>query len=219
MIAVAAIPVRDFATAKQRLAGILRPEERAGLARAMLEDVLGAVCAAPVREVYVVSGDPEVGAVAARFPVTVLHEAPRLGHSEAVALAQAVAARAGAEIFVTVPGDVPCVTVDEMQAVLEATHGERAAVFVPSLTGYGTNAALLRPPDLMPLKFGEPSFANHLIAARARDLSPIALSLPGLGLDIDTPDDLRALLDRPVATRSGRLLAQCRVRERLRGVT
>jgi 2-phospho-L-lactate guanylyltransferase len=213
-VIAAAIPVRDFATAKQRLAGILRPEERAGLARAMLEDVLGAVCAAPVHAVYVVSGDPEVAAVAVRFPATVLHEASRRGHSEAVALAQAVAARAGADTFVTIPGDVPCMTADEIRAVLEATHGERTAVFVPSLTGYGTNAALLRPPDLMPLKFGEPSFANHLIAARARDLSPVALSLPGLGLDIDTPDDLRALLDRPATTRSGRLLAQCRVRER-----
>jgi 2-phospho-L-lactate guanylyltransferase len=214
VIAVAAIPVRDFATAKQRLAGVLVPEERGALARAMLEDVLGAVCAAPVRMVYVVSGDPDVRAVAARFPVSILDEDVLRGHSEAVALAQAVAARAGADTFVTIPGDVPGVTADELSAMLEASHGERAAVFVPSLAGYGTNAALLRPPDLMPLKFGEPSFANHLVAARDRDLAPVALSLPGLGLDIDTPDDLRALLDRSGTTRSGRLLALWRVRER-----
>jgi 2-phospho-L-lactate guanylyltransferase len=215
-VIAAAIPVRDFATAKQRLAGILRPEERAGLARAMLEDVLGAVCAAPVHAVYVVSGDPEVAAVAVRFPATVLHEASRRGHSEAVALAQAVAARAGADTFVTIPGDVPCMTADEIRAVLEATHGERTAVFVPSLTGYGTNAALLRPPDLMPLKFGEPSFDNHLLAARQRGLAPVVLRLPGIGLDIDAPEDLALLLERGPATRSARLLRGWRASQRPR---
>jgi 2-phospho-L-lactate guanylyltransferase (CobY/MobA/RfbA family) len=48
----------------------------------------------------------------------------------------------------------------------------------------------------MPLKFGEPSFANHLEAARARDLGPVVVRLPGLALDIDAPEDLALLLRR-----------------------
>jgi 2-phospho-L-lactate guanylyltransferase len=216
MTAVAAVPVRDFAAAKQRLASVLTPAERAALARAMTEDVLAALTAVPLDAVWVVTGDAEVAAVARQFGASEVHEASSLGHTAAVARAQALAAHRGAESFLTVPGDVPAVTADEIEAVLDAAATPPAAVFVPSLSGYGTNAALLRPPDAMTLKFGEPSFANHLAAAaRVTHLTPVTLALPGLGLDIDTPDDLRALLERGDASRSGRLLARWNLRERL----
>ena len=57
--------------------------------------------------------------------------------------------------------------------------------------------------------FGEPSFANHLEGARGRGITPRVLSLSGLGLDIDAPEDLRLLLARGAHTRAGRL---CRAR-------
>jgi 2-phospho-L-lactate guanylyltransferase (CobY/MobA/RfbA family) len=59
----------------------------------------------------------------------------------------------------------------------------------------------------MPLTFGEPSFERHLATARARNLSPRVLTLPGLGLDIDTPEDLTALVAQPNTTETGALVA------------
>ena len=59
----------------------------------------------------------------------------------------------------------------------------------------------------MPLTFGEPSFARHLETARTRNLSPRVLELPGLGLDIDTPEDLTALVAETAPTETGRLVA------------
>jgi 2-phospho-L-lactate guanylyltransferase len=212
-LTVVAVPARDFATAKRRLAPVLTPSERLALARAMLEDVLSEVCQASVELIYVVTGDLEVAAAVRSFPVSVLHEPSPTGHSEAVALAQ-IEAR-GADVFVTVPADVPCITAREVQTLLAAAGGERAAVFVPSVSGYGTNAVLLKPPGLMSLKFGEPSFENHLTAARRHELTPVVLSLPGVALDIDGPDDLRALVQTDGDTRSGRLLARWGMRERL----
>jgi 2-phospho-L-lactate guanylyltransferase len=88
-------------------------------------------------------------------------------------------------------------------------------VFVPSASGHGTNGVLLAPPDAMALKFGEPSFANHLTAARRRGLAPAVLELPGLALDIDGPEDLQALLARHPATRSGRLVASFGLERRI----
>ncbi len=215
MTAVAAVPAKEFVDAKQRLAGLLTAAERAALARAMLEDVLAAVCAAPLQAVWVVTRDPDVIACVRRFPVEVLAENVSRGHSAAVALAQAAAVSRGADLFLTVPGDAPGVTPAELRAMVRAAGMGPAAVFVPSVSGYGTNGALLRPPDAMTLKFGEPSFANHLTAARRRELTPVVLSLPGLGLDIDTPDDLRALLDGESPTHTGRLLAGWCMRDRL----
>ena len=201
-----AVPVKDLSSAKQRLIPGLGPEERRRLARAMLEDVLRALAAAARESVFVVTRDAEVMALVERHGVSCLVESANRGHTEAVAFAQRAAVAAGAERFLTIPGDVPCVTADEIRTVLAHPARGRAALFVPSLSGFGTNAALLTPPDVMPLKFGEPSFGNHLEAARQRGLTPAVLELPGLGLDIDSPEDLALLLERGPDTESAALL-------------
>lgn len=203
---VAAVPVKDLLNAKQRLVPILRPSERRDLARAMLEDVLSALVTAGLDLVLVVTRDPEVAELARRFPVAILTEPENRGHTEAVALAQRHAAHTGADRFLTIPGDVPQVAAEEIEAVGRAGGTERSVVLVPSRSGFGTNAALLAPPGVMPLKFGEPSFANHLEAARERGLEPAVLALPGLALDVDCPEDLATLLRSGRHTRSGRLL-------------
>ena len=198
-----AVPVKDLVNAKQRLIPALEPAERHDLAAAMLEDVLDALDDAGGLAVHIVTRDPEVLALAQRRGVACLTESANRGHTEAVAFAQADAARRGAQAFLTIPGDVPCTTAEEVRALL-ATAGP-GATFVPSRSGFGTNAALLSPVDVMPLKFGEPSFTNHLDAARARGLAPRVLALAGIGLDVDAPEDLRLLLSHGASTRAGRL--------------
>ena len=203
---LAALPVKDLVNAKQRLMPALAADERHDLAAAMLEDVLDALDAVEEVAVHLVTRDPEVLALAGRRGTPCLTESANRGHTEAAALGQRVAAERGFTRVLTIPGDVPCASAAEIRALLAAPGGERAAAFVPSLSGFGTNAALLAPPDVMALKFGEPSFANHLESARARGLVPIVLDLPGIGLDVDAPEDLRLLLARGAHTRAGRLL-------------
>lgn len=203
---VAAVPVKDLVNAKQRLVPALGPEERRALATAMLDDVLEVLCGARLDAIWVVTRDAAVAALAERRGVRCLTEAANRGHTEAVALAQREAVARGARRFLTIPGDVPCVEAGEIVALCEAVSGAPGVGLVPSLSSYGTNAALLAPPDAMPLKFGEPSFDNHMLTARALGLSPVVLRLPGLGLDIDGPEDLAALVERAPDTRSGGLL-------------
>jgi 2-phospho-L-lactate guanylyltransferase len=204
---VTAVPVKDLAHAKQRLLPALSAGERHRLAAAMLEDVLQALAEAAPGPVWVVSRDDEVQDLARRFGAECLLEATNRGHTEAVALAQDEAARRGVEAFLTLPGDVPCATAEEIRALAGSLGPGPGVAFVPSLSGFGTNAALLRPPHAMPLKFGEPSFGNHLDAARERGLAPVVLRLPGIGLDVDGPEDLALLLQRGGGTRSAALLA------------
>ena len=122
----------------------------------------------------------------------VVRETEGHGHTAAVARGVALCREWGATVLLTVPGDLPCLTADEVRRVLEACGPAPAAVFVPSRSGLGTNAACLTPPDAVPLRFGEPSFDDHLAAARARGIEPVVLSLSGAGLDIDRPEDLDA---------------------------
>jgi 2-phospho-L-lactate guanylyltransferase len=211
-----AVPVKDLVNAKQRLLPVLAPAERADLAGAMLRDVLGALARAGVGAVWVVTRDAAVVSIARSLGAEILAESSNQGHTAAVAHAQAHAAERGLRVFATVPGDVPCVTAAEIRALVAAAAPAPRAVFAPSRSGLGTNGVALSPPALMPLTFGEPSFANHLAAARRRGVVPQVLDLPGLGLDIDAREDLRALLAEGPETESGRLLAAWSIGARLR---
>ena len=215
MSTVVAVPVKDLVNAKQRLVSFLSPLERSELARAMLQDVLEALGRARLGEVLVVTRDPSVQALARRHGAAILSEDDNRGHTEAVARAQQAALARGARRFLTIPGDVPCATAEEVATLAAALPPGPGVAFVPSLSGFGTNAALLEPPGLLPLKFGEPSFNNHLLAARAAGLNPVVVRLPGIGLDIDAPEDLRLLLERGASTRSARLLEDLAVSARL----
>ncbi len=199
---VAVVPAKDFGAAKQRLARALPGEARSALARAMLEDVLAALAGAGLDRVLV----EDAAGLAAAHGATVIREGRGEGHTAAVARGLAACRGLGATLLLTVPGDLPCLTTDEVRAVLAACGRPPAAVLVPSRSGLGTNVACLAPPDAVPLRFGEPSFADHVAAARARGIEPIVLALPGAALDIDGPEDLEALLARGPETRAARAL-------------
>jgi 2-phospho-L-lactate guanylyltransferase len=209
---VCAVPVKDLANAKQRLVPALGPAHRQALAAAMLRDVLGALAGAGLDAVWVVTCDREIAAIARGLhaePLAPGNDEENSSHTAAVAVAQAEAVRLGARVFLTIPGDVPCVTPAEVRA-LAAGAADGGPAFVPSHSGQGTNGVALVPPGAMPLKFGEPSFQNHLGAARARGLEPRVLVLRGLGLDVDAPEDLTALLAEGPTTESGRLVRRWR---------
>jgi coenzyme F420-0:L-glutamate ligase/coenzyme F420-1:gamma-L-glutamate ligase len=205
-VRIAVVPAKGFGDAKQRLVRALPPDGRAALARAMLEDVLAALNGAGLDRIIVVTPDADAAAVAEAHGATVLAEPASEGHTAAVARGLAAARGLGATLLLTVPGDLPCLTAAEVRAIVAACGPPPAAVFVPSRSGLGTNAACLAPPDAVPLRFGEPSFADHVAAARARALEPVVLTLPGAALDIDGPEDLEALLAHGPDTRAVRAL-------------
>ena len=215
---VAAVPVKDLVNAKQRLMRVLDGPERRELARAMLVDVLRALAAARLDRVWVVTREPEVAAIVRSLGAEAVGEDDNRGHTAAVATAQAEAVRAGASAFMTIPGDVPCVTAAEIRTLLGGLGAPPAAVFAPSHSGLGTNGVLLAPPAAMRLRFGEPSFDNHLAAARALRLEPTVMKLRGLALDVDDPTDLLALLTEGAGTESHALLTRWRLPERLAAV-
>src|SRR5206468_2978609 len=201
-------PVSGPAGALMRARGL--PVSSPGVAQAYRGwlDSLGVdVGGAALDAVWVTTRDDAVSAIARALGATVLGERENRGHTAAVALAQQRAAEAGAHVFVTIPGDVPLVTADEIRTLAAAARSASAA-FTPSRSRLGTNGVALSPPTLMPLTFGEPSFDNHLAAARERGLTPAVLALPGLGVDIDSPEDLPLLLAEGAATDSARLLAR-----------
>ena len=211
----AVVPVKDMTVAKQRLADVLAADERLELFHAMLSDVLGAIATAPLDGVLVVTRDARAAALARDHGARVLDEARNDGQTAAVARAAALLAEEGTGSMVTIPGDVPLVTAAEIGCV-RAAHGEAPAMtIVPADDGRGSNCIVCSPPTAVPLRFGNDSFRPHLAAARERGIEPRVVRLPGLGLDVDTPADLMALLTRPAATRSHAYLEASGITARL----
>ena len=216
----AVLPVKNFCHAKQRLAGFLSGAERRLLCEAMAEDVLETLSQVPeLSEIVVVTRDERARQLAARYGARVLTEPANDGQSAAVERAAAALCRAGVDSLLQVPGDVPVVSAEEIDAVLAAHGGAGdggpAVTLVPSHDRRGTNCVLCSPPDALPFAFGHDSFGPHCKAARAQGIAPTILPLPGLGLDIDTPDDLRAFVARPAAGRTLDYLRESGIAPRL----
>jgi 2-phospho-L-lactate guanylyltransferase len=188
----AAVPVKEFAGAKQRLASLLTPAQRQALAAAMLEDVLAALVAAPLAGIMVNTVDPIAGELARRYGARVVSEGARAGHTGAVMAMARILGGEGREGMLTVPGDIPRVTPAEIAAVVEARRPAPSLTIVPAHDERGSNAVLCVPPTVMQLRFGDDSFLPHLAAARALGMELTIVRMPGIGLDIDQPQDLQA---------------------------
>jgi 2-phospho-L-lactate/phosphoenolpyruvate guanylyltransferase len=190
----AAVPVKEFVGAKQRLASLLSPEQRQALAAAMLEDVLAALAEAPLAGIVVNTVDPMATELARRYGARVVIDGARDGHTGAVmAMARTLTAEGRAGML-TVPGDIPRVTAEEIAAVIEARRAAPSVTIVPAHDERGSNAVLCCPPTVMPLRFGDDSFLPHLATARGLGIEPTILKRRGIGLDIDQPADLLAFM-------------------------
>ena len=199
----AAVPVKEFTGAKQRLSGMLSPVEREVLAATMLEDVLAALAGADrLAGILVNTVDPRAAALAERYGARVVAEDPRNVHTPAVMGMARLIERENLGALLTLPGDIPGATAWEVNAVVSACLDAPSFTIAPAHDELGSNAVLCNPPGVIPLRFGDDSFFPHLITARRHGLEPTIVRVPGIGLDIDNPVDLRAFARSPVSART-----------------
>jgi len=200
------IPVKSLTTAKQRLAAALDQERRSQLAEAMLRDVMTAAAGVLGRiDVALVTGDARARALAAEVGFLVIDDPRSESETAAIEMATAWCEQRGYDTTVVVPGDIPLITSDELQRVLDAAPAE-GAVFVPAYDRRGSNCILRRPASIIPLRFGNDSFLPHCEAMRKTGRELVVLEMPGIGLDIDNPHELELLLQRDGSTNAQRLL-------------
>ena len=196
MRATAIVPIKRFDAAKQRLSETLAPAQRALLAGAMADDVLAALGrAATLERVLVVSGEPRLGAIAARRGCELLDDPDDRGHSQAALIGIEAALEAGSGCVAVLPADCPLLDPAELDAAIAAVADGTAAV-VPDRHGSGTNGLLLRPPDAIEPAFGPGSRERHLQAASAAGVEGTLVEIDSLALDLDTRGDLHELRAR-----------------------
>ncbi len=212
----AVVPVKNLEDAKQRLASVLSAGERHGLFRAMLEDVLSALSQSRgLAGVVLVTRDREAIAMAARYGARVLEEEENRGQTAASSFGVRALAAEGVPGMVQLPADIPLVTPEDIDALLQAHGSAPAVTLAPSRDQRGSNAVACSPPEVLPLRFGDDSYIPHLQRARALGIEPGVVHRPGLALDVDSPDDLLAFLATPSRTRAYDYLVRSGIAERV----
>src|SRR6266566_3769768 len=189
------LPVKDFSDAKQRLASSMDAEARAGLARAMLADVLNALARAraPQRVVAFTAAD-EVIQMARPFGFDVVLEKVVNGHSAAVNRMVDELSSSSSRIL-SIAADLPRLVPSEIDFALDAAS--EPITLIPSRDWTGTNGVVFIPPAKISMEYGEGSFRRHLSKASAAGHPSDVMNLPGIAFDIDTPEDLQAFVQDP----------------------
>lgn len=203
----AVVPVKDFASAKQRLAGALSEAARQQLAQAMVCDVLAVLTRHPsLQRVVLVAQQGAMDWLQEQaLPETVelLPEAElgAIGLNTVLMAALGRLAERGIDEVLLMHGDLPLVTSADLDHLLGA-HARRppgGQVGVTNRCGTGTNALVLQLPQRWPLSFGADSWRRHGRAAAEAGLSLAPVEAPGLQFDIDLAEDVNDLrrLSRP----------------------
>jgi 2-phospho-L-lactate guanylyltransferase len=189
----AIVPVKPFAHAKSRLADALSAQERVALSRAFFEHVLRTLARVPaVAHTLVVSRDSSALALARNHGAQTVTESGGQDLNRALQRATQVAVKLGASAVLILPSDLPLLTEKEVNQLIEPEGGAPALAIAPDRRMLGTNGLYVRPPGLIEYAFGENSYDAHRARAARAGLRARVRRLPGVALDIDLPDDLRA---------------------------
>jgi 2-phospho-L-lactate guanylyltransferase len=188
------VPVKSFARGKSRLADVLDAPSRATLARALLDHVLDVVGACDrVTRVLVVTDGDDVEAVAQARGLSCVRDTGTPPLRVAVDLGLEVAWRHAADPALVLMADLPWLTAADIAALVAGL--DRADVVLgPDARHLGTNALVLGPGVRLPTAFGRAdSFQEHMALAAALGHRAWVHESTGLGFDVDTPSDLRAM--------------------------
>jgi 2-phospho-L-lactate guanylyltransferase len=196
----AVVPLRGLVTGKARLGEAIDAEERAQLVLGLLRRTLRILKDwPPLSATHVVSSDPTAHSVAAELGARVVPD-PGTGLNAAIRAGTEAASDDEAAAVLILPTDLPLLSADSLDRLLDAADAALAAgsgrplvVISPSDARNGTNGLLLSPPDVIQPCFGVASFEAHVRAARDAGTSLQVVPDAGLGFDLDTPEDFERL--------------------------
>ena len=203
---IAIVPVKSLSEAKRRLANHLDPEERRALVLAMLDDVLTALGKSRLfSETHVISPDLSLERTARNHRVGFIRQ-KGAGLNAAIRQAMRYLARSNVSSVTTVLADLPLAKPSDFTELVRISDQSPRVVLAPSLKG-GTNVMLRSPPNLIKTSYGRWSYAKHLRAGQGKNVPVYSVSNPRLSFDVDTIEDLKALveLDASRRTNAGRV--------------
>src|SRR5262249_10412739 len=193
---------------------LLSPKARHGLAAAMFTDVARAL--GEVRHadrIFVVTNYEPVGQQAKSLGFDMLLEQSQHSESASEDWASRELEARGYDLVLRLPADIPMVTAEDIDLLLDMSTGQPGALMVPSRDGTGTNSIMRTPPTLFPSHFGPDSLRLHSEEAHMMGVSPLIVVNEHIGLDIDEPGDLVMLVESGRSTETFGFLMESGVAE------
>ena len=211
------LPIKDLRNSKQRLIGVLSPQQRFELAQAMLADTFSAVRGVRnADQIFVVTNYAPAMQAARENGWEVLAETQQISESDSVDAASRQCETLGVTSLLRLPLDLPLVQAADIDELLATDCLNPGMIIVPSRNGTGTNAIFRIPATLFPSHFGPGSFAKHCAEAERCGAQILVRRNPRLEMDVDDEFDLRALLEHDLrGTATGAWLARTGVAHRL----
>ncbi len=198
----AIIPIKkNLEDSKTRLSRELSPQRRAKLVLGMLHRVILAIQGSTIDQFWVVGGDDRVRNMALNMNGLWFEE---MGHNLNDTLGKAfdqAFERGMSALYI--PGDLPFLKSADLHSLVTATRRQNHITLAPARRDGGTNG--LSVPLGIPFRprLGDRSFTRHLGMAAELEISVAICYSPGLGFDLDIPEDLETyqhmepgLLDR-----------------------
>lgn len=193
----AIIPVKPLNRAKSRLASVLSPEHRAQLAEMMLRRMLTTLRdVSQITGVLVISRDSKVLSISRDLGAKTIQESNPSDLNPALLVATSVLKMWRATATLILPADLPFITPQDIINIAELGKYSKTVVLSTDKAQDGTNAMLVRPAGLIPYAYGDRSYMQHAILARAAGAEVKFYQSDTVALDVDVPADLDAFNER-----------------------
>ncbi len=209
----ALVPFKGTSGAKRRLEPVLDVAERESLVLAMIRDVLDTLTRCrSLGGILLVSRDRTAFQLADEFGIDVFEDSASDLSGAVVQSGTYAGEKRAAEGTLFVPGDVPLIRPEDVNAVLD---GHRRVTLVPDANDIGTNAAASSPPNAFEYLFDGKSFKPHIASSERAGIKPRIVRRLAWGLDVDTVEELAAVARRALGTRTGAFLESSGIAARL----
>ena len=187
---VVIVPMKPLRLVKSRLAEGLGPHRREAVGLGMFDRVVRAAVDSAATAVWVVGGDEAVERVAVRIGAQWFEDDGKdLNDSLTVTFERAFGAGLAPAYL---PADLPFVSSEDVSNLIEASSGGETVTLSPAHRDGGTNAIVVPTYSAFRPMLGPDSFDKHREQARREDISLEIFDSTGIGLDLDTPEDLAA---------------------------
>lgn len=189
------VPANSLKNAKTRLhlPWLLAPHKQE-IVLAMLNTVIQAMVDSQLDITYVVSSDPFLLKYSKKLGAKPITEPELLGANDAVSLASRRAIDDGAAATLVLFSDVPLVTKEDIDRLIEKGLKVKGCVVASRSTRGGTNALWRKPAGVIASRYGENSFINHRSEAKDAGVPFFDFDCDRISLDVDTLEDLMLVL-------------------------
>ena len=208
------IPIKTFKNSKNRLKPNLIDEARIEFCKFMAIDVLKeAIKCNHFDKIIIISKEDRVFDDFNSEKIILIKDNEEKGINQAIQLAIKSLNINNKDSILILHADIPLITRNDLNFITEkANSSQKIAILVPSKRKDGTNALLLKPPDLITLQFGKNSYEKHLKSLeKIPDLKILSLENENISLDIDTYEDIVDFFNRNSKTLSQKFLIEKKI--------